>query len=232
MQTSSLIESILFHYAEPLRIKRLSELVKKSEEEVVAGLDELEARLENTGVRLLRNGDEITLGTVPEASALIEEITREELSKELSKSAIETLAIVLYKGPLTRAEIDYIRGVNSTFILRNLQIRGLVEKVENPNDQRSFLYRTTLRLLQSLGVTKITNLPRYDEVMTTLGTFAAAKTEEPVQEKETPEAEISPDEEADIAEEDEAGEGFDDEELHEHTEEDAEPEKNTEEPSA
>jgi segregation and condensation protein B len=101
------------------------------------------------------------LGTAPEASALIEQLTREELSKDLGKAGLETLSIIVYKSPITRADLDYIRGVNSSFILRNLQIRGLVEKITNPADARSFLYRPTFELLQHLGVTRVEDLPEY-----------------------------------------------------------------------
>ncbi len=253
MSIPDTIEAILFHYAEPVKVARLATLLKITEGEVRDALGELDARLsEKGGVRLVQNRDEVTLGTAPEASATIEAITKEELSKELSKSAVETLSIVLYKGPLTRAEIDYIRGVNSTFILRNLQIRGLVEKIDNPNDQRSFLYQPTFRLLESLGVKRLADLPRYDEVATTLASFVTTKEEEAKEEgpqlPENTDAVPSPqpsppkgegaeasnddesstdyrlqtsdlsDDEADIAEENEAGNGYDDEELREHHE--------------
>ncbi|MBI2099909.1 MAG: SMC-Scp complex subunit ScpB, partial [Candidatus Vogelbacteria bacterium] len=78
------------------------------------------------------------------------------------------LTIVLYKGPLTRAEIDYIRGVNSSFILRHLSIRGLVERIPNPKDARSFLYRPTFDLFQHLGLSKIEELPEYGELISQL----------------------------------------------------------------
>ncbi|MCX6717916.1 MAG: SMC-Scp complex subunit ScpB [Candidatus Taylorbacteria bacterium] len=64
---------------------------------------------------------------------------------------------------MSRAEIDYIRGVQSTFILRNLMIRGLVEKITNPKDQRSFLYKPTFELLSYMGITKIEDMPEFKE---------------------------------------------------------------------
>jgi segregation and condensation protein B len=104
------------------------------------------------------------LGTSKDISSLIETLSKEELVKDLGKAGLETLSIILYQGPISRAEIDYIRGVNSNFILRNLLIRGLVERVENPNDQRSFLYKPTLELISYLGLSKITDLPDYETV--------------------------------------------------------------------
>ena len=238
MELSKAISSILFYRAEPMTIKRLSVLLKYPENEVLTALDLLETKAGEVGLRLVRNGDEVTLGTATEASALIESITKEELSRDLSKAALETLAIVLYNGPLTRSEIDYIRGVNSTFILRNLLVRGLVEKVENPNDQRSFHYKSTFQLLEYMGVGKIEDLPDYHDTIAQLGVFMSTKEVEKVEQKSessepgerVPEASQVADEmesnteeleeDADIWEEDMAGGGFDDEGLRAHTESD------------
>ena len=126
---------------------------------------------------LIRKEDEIQLATSREMSDIIEQIRKDELTKDLGKAGAETLAIVLYKGPVTRAEIDYIRGVNSTFILRNLLIRGLVEKVSNPKDQRSFLYKPTLELLSFLGISNIQDLPQFGEVQDELIKFSETEEE-------------------------------------------------------
>lgn len=225
MILSSTIEAILFHYAEPLTVSRLASLLKVSEEEVRDALEELDKRLFSGGTRLVRNRDAMMLGTAPEVSAVIETITKEELSKELSKSAVETLAIVLYKGPLTRTEIDYIRGVNSTFILRNLQVRGLIERTANPKDQRAFLYQPTFRLLESLGVERIESLPRWADVEATLAGFMKEETEQEEERKLTEEPipptdarreDIDEEEAADVSDEIETGALFDDNALREH----------------
>ena len=76
---------------------------------------------------------------------------------------METLAIIAYKGPLTRAHIEYVRGVNSSFTLRNLVMRGLVERMENPKDARSYLYGTSFNFLKHLGVARPEDLPRFEE---------------------------------------------------------------------
>jgi segregation and condensation protein B len=94
--------------------------------------------------------------------------------KDLGKAGLETLSIVLYQGPLSRSEIDYIRGVNSQFIMRNLLIRGLVEKVDNPVDRRSFLYKPTLALLGYLGVSTVTDVPDYETVRKNILAFKLA----------------------------------------------------------
>jgi segregation and condensation protein B len=146
-------------------------MLKQTPDEVREALHQLKDSLSLRGIRLLVANDEYSLVTAPEASELISEIIKEELSKDLSKSAVETLSIILYKGKVTRSDIDYIRGVNSTFILRNLLIRGLVEKTDNPNDQRSFLYQPTADLLKLLGITSLQDLPKYEETIKKLDEF-------------------------------------------------------------
>ena len=109
---------------------------------------------------------------------MIEKLTKEELVKDLAVRS-ETLSIIIYQGPLSRAEIDYIRGVQSNFILRNLMIRGLVEKIPNPKDQRSFLYKPTFEFLSYLGVTKIEEMPQFAEAKAEIENYKnTAKVEE------------------------------------------------------
>lgn len=175
MPLEPLIEALLFWKAEPLSVKKLAEACGRSEGEVQDALKLLENSLANRGVKLIWKDDEVMLGTAPEAAELIEKLTKEELSRDLGKAGLETLSIVLYKGPLTRAEIDYIRGVNSSFILRNLQIRDLVEKISDPSDARRFLYRPTFALLQHLGVTKVEDLPEYGTLVDELQKLTEAK---------------------------------------------------------
>lgn len=177
MKLSAQIESILFWKAEPVSIKKLVELLKTKEEEVRAGLQELESSLKDRGISLVTNGDEVMLGTAKEMSGTIEQLTKEELIRDIGKAGLETLSIVLYQGPISRAEIDFIRGVNSQFILRNLLIRGLVERVENPKDARSFLYKTTLALLAHLGLSKQEDLPEYESVRNDILSFKVQETQ-------------------------------------------------------
>jgi len=129
----------------------------------------------------VRTNDDVMLGTTKEMSSTIEKLTKEELVRDLGKAGLETLSIVLYQGPISRADIDFIRGVNSQFILRNLLIRGLVERVENPKDARSFLYKTTLSLLAHLGITKIEELPEYSQVRDDIETFKHGQIENKVE---------------------------------------------------
>lgn len=171
MTLDAYIESILFFKAEALSIKKLAEILNAKEGMIEDALVVLQERLRGRGVVLLRKEDKVMLGSSPEAGVLIEKMIKDELSKDLGKAGLETLAIVLYRGPVTRSMIDYIRGVNSTFILRNLLVRGLVEKIPNPDDQRSLLYRPTFELLAHLGVAKIEDLPEYSKIQEEIHTF-------------------------------------------------------------
>jgi len=180
MNLDAQIESVLFWKAEPVSVKKLAEIFAKSEAEIREAIVVLKNDLKNQrrGLTLLELDDTVSLGTAREMSPLIEKLTKEELVRDLGKAGLETISIVLYQGPITRAEIDYIRGVNSQFILRNLLIRGLVEKVENPTDRRSFLYKPTMDLLAHLGVSAITDLPDYENVKKNIAAFKAAAAEE------------------------------------------------------
>ncbi len=165
MNLTAQIEAILFWKAEPVTVADLVGYLARSEAEITEALVTLTTQLAGRGITLVRNGDAVMLGTSPEAGDLIEKLTKDELSRDIGKAGLETLTIVLYRGPVTRAEIDYIRGVNSSFILRNLLVRGLVDKITNPADARSFLYRPTFELLSWLGVKEINELPDQQKVV-------------------------------------------------------------------
>lgn len=171
MPISSQLEAILFWKAEPVPIKKLATLLNTDAARIQHGLIELENTLKGRGLTLVRTDEEVMLGTAKELSPLIEQLTKEELTRDLGKAGLETLSIILYQGPISRADIDYIRGVNSQFIVRNLLIRGLVERIDNPKDARSFLYKTTLQLLSHLGISKMADLPEYEQVRSDIESF-------------------------------------------------------------
>ena len=174
------IEAILFFRGEPESLKKLSGILGISIDEVKQGIETLKNRLQESGLTVVTKDDEVMLATRTEASPLIEGLVKEELSRDLGKAGLETLSIVLYKGPIARREIDYIRGVNSQFILRNLMVRGLVEKITDQKDERRFLYRPTFELLQMLGVSNIVDLPEYSKVQEEIATLVKKESEEEI----------------------------------------------------
>ncbi len=164
MQIEQKIEAILFWKGEPISKKKLSETLSVSLEETELALQKLKENLGNRGIALLEKDGEVTLGTAPEMSTLIENLRKEELNKDLSKATLETLSIIIYKNGVSRNEIDYIRGVNSSFSLRALSVRGLIEKEVDPKDSRRFVYKPSFDLLSYMGVKSVEELPDFAEV--------------------------------------------------------------------
>ncbi len=168
IELESKIEGLLFYKGEEISVKKLAELLSVQESEIEESLTKLEASLSGRGLVLVRKEDKVVLGITGELSSIIESIRKDEITKELSRATLETLSIVLYKNGVSRSEIDYIRGVNSSFILRNLLVRGLVEKIADTNDSRRILYRPTFDTLTYMGVTSIKDLPNYEQVVSSL----------------------------------------------------------------
>ena len=157
------IESVLFLHGEPLTIRRLVKLVGAPKREVEALLKALAADYRSRGIMLIRNEDTWQFVTNPAHKRIVERLIAGEFTADLTKPALEVLAVVAYKGPVSRAVIEYIRGVNSASALRSLLLRGLVDREVNPKDRRSYLYRATTDLLKYLGISEPEELPRYRE---------------------------------------------------------------------
>ena len=164
MELPALIEALLFSRAEPWSVAELTKAFSMSSEQVLAALDVLENNFMHHGICLLRTADAVTLGTRPDAHSVLEKLYKEELEKSLSKASIETLSIVMYGQDVTRGKIDYIRGVNSSFILRSLLVRGLIERVPYSYDRKRFMYVPTIALLAQMGVEKIEQLKDYSRI--------------------------------------------------------------------
>lgn len=158
------IEAILFYRGEPVSFSELSKLLKLSEGNVREEIAVLRERLSSGGLSIVETDDAVTIATAPDVSELITKLRKEELSRDLSKATLETLSIILYGDMVTRADIDFIRGVNSSFILRNLLIRGLVERKTHPTDSRKIVYAPSTELLTYMGIGKIDDIPEYEEV--------------------------------------------------------------------
>ncbi len=178
MELAQRIEAILFWKGEPVVKTALLKMLGCSAEDLTTACTTLSDSLNGRGIRLVTTETELSLMTAPEMSELIDTLRKDEMKRDIGKAGAETLAIVLYKGPISRSEIDYIRGVNSSFILRNLMMRGLVERVDHPSDKRSFAYATTPELLAHLGITNARSLPNYEAVLTQLETFEKEQRQE------------------------------------------------------
>jgi len=156
------IEALLFFQAGPSTVSDLMKTTESSTPAVRTALDALDERLRGRGLSLIRVEDTVELVTAPSVSEVIQRARENELSGNLGRAAIETLTIVLYRGPVSKPDIDYIRGVNSRAILRSLLIRGLVEKTRG-KEPRAGTYVATSDTLKYLGIGSISLLPEYEE---------------------------------------------------------------------
>lgn len=170
----ALLEAILFAAGEPLSKKRLSSMLGVSPELLTQATMVLRESLSNRGVTLVETDTEVELRTHPDASEIVAKLREAELSRDLGKAGLETLAVILYAGGATRGDIDWVRGVNSSQTLRSLLLRGLVEKQENPEDSRRPRYVATIDALSHLGVSRREELPAYGELSALLAARSAA----------------------------------------------------------
>lgn len=162
---SAKLEALLFIYGEVMEFKKVAKTLKISEEEAKDAAKSLEKELaaDSRGLFLVLDREKIQLVTKPDFSGILETVVKEELHENLTPAALETLSIIAYAGPMTRAELEYIRGVNSSFSLRNILIRGLVERFPDPKRTNVYLYKPSFDLFKHLGVSKAEDLPEYEK---------------------------------------------------------------------
>lgn len=157
------VEALLFIEGEPVTRKKIVGVLHSTEEAVQAALLELgrDLKRQERGLALLVAGDKVQLITKPEFGGIMAQFIKDELSEDLTPAALEALSLILYLGPIQRSRLDYLRGVNSSFIVRSLMLRGLVERIPNPEKLSFFLYQATAEALRHLGVASVKDLPEY-----------------------------------------------------------------------
>ena len=160
----SQILSILFASSKPVTTKELQEVLETEESELKSAIETLISENQNSGIILLAQNNRVQLASNPDNSSVVKKFLSLELREKLTDAALETLAIILYKQPISKAEVENIRGVNSQYILRHLLIRGLIEKVASASDRRMQLYKTTLEFMQHLGIKSMSELPDFEEL--------------------------------------------------------------------
>lgn len=165
------IESILFVADEPVDVNALARLSGQKDADVLAAVEEIASDYQGRGVRIQRTADAVQMVTAPEASALVEQFLGVDEDQRISHAALETLAIIAYKQPISRQVIEAIRGVNCDRALASLSARGLVTEVGRaPSAGRPYLYGTTFRFLEHFGLEKPEDLPPLPEVAAEQGT--------------------------------------------------------------
>lgn len=162
-QLVKIIESLLFVASEPVTVNHLASVVDCPLEDVEQALQQIKEDCQNRGVRLQRFGRKLQLVSAPEFTDYIERFLGLSISGKLSTPALETLAIVAYRQPITRSEIEAIRGVNSDGVLRTLLSKGLVEEVGRLNTVgHPVQFGTTFEFLRFFGLEEIQDLPELE----------------------------------------------------------------------
>lgn len=179
MPIDILVEGLLFYKSAPQKKSVILKLFGVSEAELATAIETLCSRLQSGATRLLETTDELSLVTAVELAPIIEALRKNELKADIGKAGAETLAIILYQEPVSRADIDRVRGVNSGFILRNLMVRGLINREHNKIRNR-FEFTITPQLLSYLGVTRKLDLPDFSHIANTLENFYASDTPAPI----------------------------------------------------
>ena len=165
------IEALLFSEGGPVTKKKLAQLLESDAAAIQTAAAELSQSLHNRGVALIETETELALAIAPHMKDTVEKAYEKELGREIGDAGLEVLSIILYRGPSTRSRIDYIRGVNTSSTIRTLTARGLIERTQNPHDQREYLYRPTAELLAHLGVRNAEELPDYAKIASELAAF-------------------------------------------------------------
>lgn len=158
------LHALLFASSGPLERKQAQTLLNLDEKELVMVLGALTDLLRGSGVAVLETDSEIELRTSPDAAPIVKKLRESELSRDLGKASLETLAVIAYQSGATRSEIDWVRGVNSSASLRMLLMRGLIEGREDEKDKRRIRYMLTTEALAHLGITRTDELPRAEEL--------------------------------------------------------------------
>lgn len=165
------IEALLFYEGGTITFTYLKKVIKDISDEVIhAAVAELQAVYTERGVALFLTEEELSLRVSPSCTSFIEEVQSKEFKEDIGPASLETLGILLYRGPSSQVEIDAIRGVNSSFALRHLRMRGLIERSLGSGTQKN-LYVITTEALAHLGVTSDGALPHADEIRTEIAQF-------------------------------------------------------------
>lgn len=162
----SIIESLLFVSGDPITINKLVKITGAKKPEVENALMILRGEY-STGQRgfaIMQKEDEVQITTNPENASFVGQLIKSESQESLSRAALEVLSIVAYRGPVNRLEIEAIRGVNCSFVLRNLLMRGLLLRIENLEMSRGYLYKISFDFLKKMGIEQIEQLPDFENL--------------------------------------------------------------------
>ena len=157
------LEALLFVAAEPVTTAQLAAALETTTTDVEQGLRALEESLLARGLKIQRHSGRVQMTSAPEFAELIERFLGLEATSRLSRAALETLAIIAYQQPVTRPQVDAIRGVNSDSMMTSLLNKGLIlESGRTDGPGRPIVYSTPAEFLQHFGINSIRDLPPLD----------------------------------------------------------------------
>jgi len=165
MKLESVLESLLFISNQPLSLKELAKAADVPADDVKEALAKIGTEYQESerGFILAHNNDKYQLTTAPQNAEVVGRFLKDETSGELTPASLEALTIIAYRGPVTKAELEMIRGINCSLILRNLLIRGLIEEAEDKTLGET-VYSVSLDFLKYLGVSSLNELPDYEKL--------------------------------------------------------------------
>jgi len=162
---SSQLEALLLVANKPVSLKELSTAAGVKTAEIETALQEMASDYEQTerGWRLISAGNNYQLVSAGEHAALIKNFLKTEANGELSQPSLEALTIIAYRGPVSKLELERIRGVNCSLIIRNLLLRGLIEEIFDKQKNENY-YQATLDFVRFLGLGSVAELPDYERL--------------------------------------------------------------------
>ncbi len=177
------LEALLYIYGDPIESVKAAQTLGIKPEELEAAAKALQESLasEGRGLVLMIHDGKLQMTTKPEFSGLLEKVMKAELHESLTPASLETLAIIAYASPIGRAEVDYIRGVNSSYTLRALSIRGLIDRHPDPKRGNAYQYGPSFDLLKHMGMYKLENLPEYEKFRSLAHSIRSAVPEKSVE---------------------------------------------------
>ncbi len=159
----SIVESLLFVSGEPIKLSRLAKIIGVKMAEVEKAVMVLQKEYsQNRGLIIIKKEKSVQMATNPENAESVSQIAKNELQGNLSQSSLEVLSIVAYRGPISRANVEAIRGVNCSFTLRTLMMRGMLERYDDPQNARSYLYKISFGFLKKFGIDRVEKLPDWE----------------------------------------------------------------------
>lgn len=164
-EIKSKIESLLFISAKPMTAKQLADLTGQKEADIKTSADELveKYKQDQIGIQIIKDGSKYQMVSSPENAKVVQEFIKDETTGELSRPSLEALTIIAYRGPISKMDLDRIRGVNCALILRNLLIRGMIEAKSDKKKNDTY-YNVTLDFIRFLGINDIKELPDYERL--------------------------------------------------------------------